>query len=342
MIYAGIDVSSKSFVVHAINNRNKVVFDNSIMPTKRALQKLLDGFGKETKYIVFEAGNQMKWIADYFLTRKDVVLHIVHPNEIKWINQSKKKTDQIDAKKLAKLAKGSILPQKVHVVTGVARRLRELAASREQLQSKRVSLINTVRGYVKQEGLRLPAKFFKSIEWKEKLRKSDLSETLKQIIESFMIAIDGLIEAELKITTELLAIEDERIKLLETIPCIGKLSSRVIVGAIDEVDRFENKKSIAHYTALTPRIHQSGTELHLGRIDFNGRREVRKILLQCAHTIVRTKNPDSKPLRDFFERISKKRGKKKAMVALARKLIVVAYGVLKNNECYDFRVLQAA
>ena len=60
MIYTGIDVSSKSFVVHAINNRNKVVFDNSIMPTKRALQKLLDELGSETKYVVFESGNQMK------------------------------------------------------------------------------------------------------------------------------------------------------------------------------------------------------------------------------------------------------------------------------------------
>ncbi len=63
--------------------------------------------------------------------------------------------------------------------------------------------------------------------------------------------------------------------------------------------------------------------------------EMRKVLLQCAHTITRMKNYASRPLREFFERIKKRRGKKIAVVALARKLLTVAYGVLRTKSVYD-------
>jgi len=340
MIYTGIDVSSKSFVVYAVNNKKKKIFDNEIKPTPEGLKELMKELGPEKKYIVFEAGNQMKWICQTLLKMKDVIIHVVHPNEIKWINQSSGKTDKIDARKLAELARGDLLPRKVHIVEGQTRKLRELASARNQLQSKRVSLINTIRGYLKQEGYGLQEKFFNCEDWKEKLQRMKISPTLKTIMETFMLGIEGLKESEKMITDEFLKISDERIDLIESIPCIGKISSRVIVSAIDDAKRFDSKKCVAKYTSLTPRIYQSGNVVHMGRIDYNGRREVRKVLLQCAHTITRTKTLEAKPLKDFFERISKKRGKKKAIVALARKLIVVAYGVLKNGSYYDPQELE--
>ena len=66
MIYVGIDVSSKDFVVHAINEKKKVVFKGSISPTKKAIRDLITELGIETKLFVFEAGNQLMWLADYF------------------------------------------------------------------------------------------------------------------------------------------------------------------------------------------------------------------------------------------------------------------------------------
>ena len=160
MIYVGMDVSSKSFVVHAINERRRVVFKGAVEPSREGLEKLMGRLGKETKLVVFEAGNQLKWIALWFKRRRDVHLHVVHPNEIKWISQSSGKTDKVDAKKLAELARGNLLPRKVHIVEGHVRELRELLSARQTLQSKRVALLNTVRAYVLQEGRRLPEKFF--------------------------------------------------------------------------------------------------------------------------------------------------------------------------------------
>ncbi len=77
MIYIGIDVSSKSFVIHAIDGRKKVIFKGEILPEKRSLLKFLNELSDEPKYVVFEAGNQMKWIAQTLLKVEDVSLGFV-------------------------------------------------------------------------------------------------------------------------------------------------------------------------------------------------------------------------------------------------------------------------
>jgi transposase len=341
MIYVGMDVSSKSFVVHAVNERKKTVMSKEVQPTREGLRKMAEELGRETKLVVFEAGNQMKWIAETLKKIPSVEVHVVHPNEVKWINQSSGKTDKIDARKLAELARGDLLPRKVHLVEGSIRELRELVSARTRLQSKRVALINTLRGYVKQEGVKLPAKFFQGEGWKEKLKKASLSRTLKLVVESFMGSIEALVDSETRITNRLLEIEDKRIALLETIPTIGKLTARVLVSAIDEAKRFDGQKEVANYGALTPRIYQSGEVTQLGRINRDGRQEVRRVLLQCAHALARTKTAGARPLKEFYQRIERRRGKKIAVVALARKLLTTSYGVLKSGTTYDPRKLAA-
>lgn len=341
MIYVGMDVSSKSFVVHAVNGRKKVVFKGEVSPSRAGLSQLMKTLGPETKLVVFEAGNQLKWIALWFNKRKDVHLHVVHPNEVKWISQCDGKTDKVDARKLAQLARGDLLPRKVHIVEGKVRKLRELLSARRTLQSKRVSLMNSLRGYVSQEGRKLPVRFFNRDDWYEALSKKRLSQTLKLIAEAFRESIEALVQSEAELTEQIVAIQDERLELLESIPGIGPLSSRVLLSAIDEAERFDNKKSVANYGALTPRVYQSGDVTHLGHINRDGRHEVRSVLLQCAHTVSRMKRHDAAPLVDFFQRVAVRRGKKIAIVALARKLLTTAYGVLKHRVTYDPAKLQA-
>jgi transposase len=339
MIYIGIDVSSKSFVIHAIDGRKKVVFKGEILPEKRSLLKLLKDLGDESKYVVFEAGNQMKWIAQTLLKIEDVTLHVVHPNELKWISQCNGKTDKVDARKMAELARGDLLPRKVHIVEGTVRELRELLSARQVLQSKRVALINGIRAMMLQEGIKLPEKFFSRTDWHDRLEKTSISDATKLIIAAYMKAIEGLSSAEDALEAKVVAIGDERIKRLESIPGIGKLSSRTLLGALDEASRFDNKKAAAKYGALTPTVYQSGNVTHMGHICRNGRHEIRRVLLQCAHTVARMKNFESKPLREFFERIHKRRGKNIAIVALARKLLTIAYDVLKAETYFDPKML---
>jgi transposase len=337
MIYIGIDVSSKEFVVHAINERKKVLIKGGkITPDKKGLKKMLDGLGGEQKLVVMEAGNQLKWIALYLKGRQDVDLHVVHPNEIKWINQSSGKTDKIDARKMAELGRGNLLPRKVHIVEGPIRELRELLSAREKLLQKRVDLVNCVRGLMKQEGVRIPKGFFAAGNWEQMLPVFKVAETQKLILKNIMTSIDSLRESESEILVKVREIEDPRIELLESIPGIGGLTARVLLSALDEAGRFDNKKCVAKYGALTPRIYQSGSRTNLGRINNDGRQELRRVLLQCAHTVSRmNQNYAAKPLYDFSKRIEKKRNKKIAVVAVARKLLTTAYGVLKHGCFYE-------
>ncbi len=339
MIYVGMDISSKSFMVHAIDSKNKLVFKGEIKPTRQGIRHLIKQLGRQTKLVVFEAGNQLKWIALELKQIKGVRLHVVHPNEIKWINQSSAKTDKIDARKLAQLARGDMLPRKVHIVQGTARQLRELISARHTLQSKRVALINSIRGCLKQEGYRLPEKFFSHANWRGHLERMRVADTQKLILTSYMTGIESLLAAENELTAKVLEIQHEQIDCLQSIPGIGELSSRVIISAIDDVKRFDSKKGLAKYGALTPRIYQSGGVTHLGRINRDGRHEVRRVLLQCAHTVARMKSYEARPLRTFFERVRQRRGKKIAIVALARKLLTIAYGVLRTQTMYDPEIL---
>src|SRR5215831_2603501 len=336
MIDVGLDISGQSIVTYAVTARKQCVFKGQGPSTRAGVRALLERMGPGAKLVAFEAGNQLKWIAETLKRIPEVQVHVVHPNEVKWITESRSKTDRVDAKKLAELARAGLLPRAVHLVEGPVRELRELASAREQLQAKRVALINAVRSYVYQEGHRLPEKFFASPGWAEKLAQVRVSAPLKLIIESFMAAIDALLAAERQLTTQLLAITDPRCALLETIPAIGPITSRVLVGALDEVRRFDDKKAVANYGGLTPTIYQSGGVTHLGRINRDGRLEVRRVLLQCAHTVARmTRSHGAQPLQQFYARLASRRGKKVATVAVARKLLTTAYGVLKSGQPYD-------
>jgi len=156
-----------------------------------------------------------------------------------------------------------------------------------------------------------------------------------------MESIEALKKSEERLKLEMMKIEDKRLEKLESIPCIGQITSRVLLGAIDDAGRFDNKKCVANYGALTPTIYQSGDIVNHGRINRDGRQEVRRVLLQCSHALSRTRSAGAKPLKEFYERIEKRRGKKKAIVALARKLLTIAYGVMKNDEYYDANKLKA-
>jgi transposase len=335
MMYVGMDVSSKSLVVHVVNDKKRVVFKGAVEPSRAGLGKLMARLGAETKVVVFEAGNQLKWIALWFKGRADVHLHVVHPNEVKWISQSGGKTDKVDARKLAELARGDLLPRKVHIVAGPVRELRELISARATLLSKRVALINTIRAHVLQEGKKLPEKFFQRRDWAVALEKKRLSRPLLCIIRSFRESIDALHGSEAELLARIAAIEDERLVLLESIPSIGTLTARVLLSALDDVARFDGRKAVAKYGALTPTIYQSGGVTQLGHINRNGRQEVRRVLLQCAHTVARMRGYAAAPLHAFYQRILQRRGKKIAVVAVARQLLTIAYGVLKHRVAYD-------
>jgi hypothetical protein len=222
---------------------------------------LLRQVGVGPKLVVFEAGHQLTGIAETVKMLDGVQVHVVHPNEVKWITESRGKTDRVDAKKLAEVARAGILPRAVHVARGTrapvcrqAGELRELVSARQQLQRTRIALINTIRGAVDQAGHRWPEPFVTGPTWAAKLARLPVSAPLRLIREPCLTSLAALVAAEQQLTQRLVAIEDPRGPLLERSPAIGPLAARVVVSALDEAQRFEDSKAVANSGALAPTI----------------------------------------------------------------------------------------
>lgn len=210
MVYVGLDVRGKSLVVYAVNERTRGVVQGEGTSSRAGLRALVQQVGAGAKRIAFEAGTQRKWIAETVKRIPEGQGPVVHPHEVKWITERRGKTDRVDAKKLAELARAGLLPRAVHLVEGPVRELREVGSARQPLQSTRIALIKTIRGYVYQEGHRLPEKFFAGPAWAAKLARLPVSAPLTLILATFMTSIEALVAAEQPLTARLRAITDPR------------------------------------------------------------------------------------------------------------------------------------
>jgi hypothetical protein len=117
-----------------------------------------------------------------------------------------------------------------------------------------------------------------------------------------------------------------------SIPGIAFTSASAILAEIGDYRDFERGEKLAAWCGLTPSVSQSANKLVTGRITKQGSKHVRRMLVQVAHAISRTKNS---VLKRFFLRIQAKKGAKKAAVALARKVLCILHHLLMNREMYQ-------
>jgi len=122
--------------------------------------------------------------------------------------------------------------------------------------------------------------------------------------------------------------EDARVKLLTTMPGIGKCSAPLIVAEIGHAQRFPNAKHLASYAGLVPSAHSSGGTTHYGHITNEGLAWLRWIMVQAAHVAARQPGR----WQEFYWKVARRRGKSTATIALARKMLTVCYYLLKRGE----------
>ena len=126
--------------------------------------------------------------------------------------------------------------------------------------------------------------------------------------------------------------ENEDVKLLTTILGVGFYSALAITAVIGDINRFCDSEHLCSYFGLVPSTHQSSLNTYHGNITKQGSRTIRWLLIQCAWVHV-TKCKDGS-LTAFYNRIARKNGKRKAIVATARKMVKIVYWMLKEKEPY--------
>ena len=334
-IYVGIDVHKKRWVV-TVRTYDLELKTFSMQPVAEELEKFLVANYKEALlHIVYECCFSGFWIYDYFHRRSYDI--IVTPTNRIYRDGSVVKTDKIDSRKLAfQHSRGLLREVKVPAIK--IREYRSLFRIYDKEKIRQGQILRQVRSIL--EAKNHPLKWEKwNKEMLEKLQAVKFQEEIfnkkfNTLLSEYDYVKEQIRDTEKRIE-EISEEKDlgERIKRIEKINGIGKVSSvRLVVYLFDKKGRFESGEKLVHYVGLTPGEHSSGEEIIRQRTGLVGNKQLRSIIIQLAWVAVRKDGS----LLDKFERVYKKSGsKQKAIVAVARKLMMKVYAITEKEEEYE-------
>lgn len=327
----GMDVSDRYCHVCFLDDGGNVLKREKVETRAPALQRWAAGHAGHGHRLVIEVGPHSLWMSRVLEPGFELV--IANPSAVALISQSDRKTDRVDAETLARL--GRVDPELLRPVKH--RRPETQAAlavirSRDTLVSARTSLINSVRGTAKAAGgaLRaIPADNFSRL-------REELPGLVAAELEPMLVAIEKLTEQVAlydAVVERLCAEQYPETATLRQIPGVGPLTALTFVLVIEDPERFPSGAKVASYLGLRPRKSQSGDRDPELNITKAGDPLLRKLLIQCAH---RTLFPLSKPtaIREWGQKLAERGGKsarKKAVVAVARKLAITMLAMLKSG-----------
>jgi transposase len=335
-VTAGLDLGDKYSYLCLIDTvSGEVVEEGRLRTTPEALRRR---FASEPSLrIAMETGTHSPWVSRLLEECGHEVL-VANARKLRLIYSNKRKTDEIDAENLARLAR--VDPKLLYPVRhrGEASQAHmALIRSRQALIGCRTQLVNHVRGAVKSFGARLPKcparSFHKNV-------AEHIPEALRPALEPVLEQIASLSERIQDYDRRLVAISKEHYpetELLRQVEGIGPLTALTFVLTLEDPYRFEKSRSVGAYLGLVPARDQSGDRDPQKRISKEGDEMLRRLLVGSAHYILGPFGSDS-DLRRHGEKIASRGGKnskKRAAVAVARKLAVLLHSLWINAEVYE-------
>jgi transposase len=307
------------------------VFDPSgaLLMEKRILTDDLESFIVSLpgeKHVAIESVGFIYPIYDRLSKIPSLHVSVANPSSVSLIAKSKLKHDRADAKVLAELLRTNFLPLS-YIPDEETREERLLVNDRVRYGLRRSELKGSIRWLLKRRGLDSIEKPF-SVEGRNKLRELRLREIdirldELQLVDSIVERLDGEISG--------VVAKDTNARLLDTIPGVAPYTALFLSSAIGDVERFPDSKHLCAYLGLVPSLHQSGDVSFTGHITREGDRWLRRNMIECARSAVRK----DAHLREFHLKLARKRGEKKALIAVARKMVAYAFWMLKRNQTYE-------
>ncbi|MFN6162954.1 MAG: IS110 family transposase [Planctomycetota bacterium] len=297
--------------------------------------------------VVMEACGPSGWINDLAMSHGLKTL-VCSTNEDAWKwSNVKRKTDKDDALKLARMAAMNEL-KAVHMPSEVHREFRSLVKYRKTLDHRITKMKCTIRAWFVNHGISIDTgeKAWHSgreliNSFRKPLVECEPNELWKGELDIELTQLDALTTQLDIVVKKLEAIgkNDSRIKRIQSIPGVGPRTAEILVACIDNPHRFANGRQVSAYFGLVPRQYQSGETDRNGRITKRGNPLARTILVECAWASLRY-NVWAKGV---YDRIcgKQKTRKKKAAVALARKIAVLAWALLRDGKDWDASVMIA-
>jgi transposase len=285
--------------------------------------------------VAMEATRSWYWLHD-LMQGEGLQVKLAHPLKTKLIGEAKIKTDTIDAQVLAQLERTGFLPES-YIPPPSVRDHRELLRYRLLLVATRIRLKNRVHDLVDKQGITHPfSDLFgtRGRAFLQSLVLPPLSQKELQRLMELITYLDQQIKSAEKDIKALLK-QDPRGELLLTIPGVSHLTTYLLLAEIGDPHRFPSAKKLCSYAGIIPSTHQSGGKTHHGSITKQGNKFIRWAMVEAANIAIR-KDP---ALQAFYEKLKRSKGSGIAKVAVARKLLVAVFHILKKEEAYRFNSL---
>ena len=331
MLHAGIDMHKKFSVATVVDDDGEeIVRGRRLENSEEEIRRFFDGFDEELT-VVLEAGPSWQWMCD-LLDELGLDNKLCHPLKTKAIASARIKTDKIDSKILAHLCRMDFIPE-AHKADRETRHLRELLRFRASMVRMRASVKNRVHSLLAKLNVKHSYSDLFGKEGTRFLRELTLPSVYREALDGYMKII-GALSAEVKKAEKRVSGEykgSPEAQLLSTIPGVGPLLALTIASEIDDIDRFHSAKHLSSFAGLVPSTSQSGGNTHHGKITRQGSAWLRWALAEAIIHAVRYPGP----LRDFYIKLEKRKGKKVARVAAARKLSTYVYHMLKEKKDYQ-------
>jgi transposase len=326
--WVGIDLHRKRSHVAVIDEQGELTLSRRIINDRETFLELLGDPKDGETHVALEATYGWEWLAE-LLEEAGYDLHLAHPLRTRAIAAARVKTDAIDAKTLAHLLRTGFLPE-AYIAPRELRDLRELLRHRATLTRMRSAVKNRVHAILAKHGIANEHSDLFGKGGREFLHGLQLRDAPRRRLDSLMSLICDF-DREIEATTreiEERAKADDRVEVLTQIRGVGRYTAMLIIAEIGDITRFPTARHLCSWAGLAPSVRSSDGKARLGHITRQGSPALRWALVEAAQKIT----TGSGPLREKFERIAKRRGRKIAKVAVAREILTLSYYGLRDGE----------
>lgn len=338
MVYGAIDLHMRYSQVRIIDEAGTVVRDQRVRTSREQLIAAFAGLG--AMRILVETGTESEWVAQALEGVGHAVI-VADPNYAPMYGELRRhvKTDRRDVAALAEANRRGWY-RAAHRTSSTQRGTRQLLRVRRQVVQTRSGAVALVRSLLKQEGDRLPRCSAERVP--AQLARLALADARRAILAPLIQMIETATEqvAALDHQLEARAAADPVVRRLQTVPGVGLVVALTFRAQLDDVDRFRHAGQVSAAIGLVPREDSSADRRQRGHLTKIGSSELRSLLVQAAWACWRSKQ--SATLRAWAEQLAARRGRRIAVVGLARRLSRVLYALWRDGTTFDLKILAAA
>ncbi len=339
--FAGLDVSVKETSICIVDDTGRIVREVKVASEPGALLQVLKNNAYHFKLIGLEAGPPSQWLFSA-LGEANLPVICVETRHMRAVLKAQiNKTDRNDARGVAQMMRAGLY-RPVHVKTLRSQKLRMLLTHRKLLQSKAIAVENDLRGTLRNFGLKVG--IVGKLKFEARIKELVESHPdLAVLVEPLLVVRRVLREQTAVLHRRLLAIvrDDAVCRRLMTVPGVGPVVALTFRATIDVPARFRNSKAVGAVLGLTPCKHQSGESDRTGAISKCGD-EMMRVMLYEAAQILLVRSTQWSWLKAWAMQIARRRGMKKAIVALARRLAVVMHRIWVDGTTFRWTREEAA